>query len=112
MAERQVTHYVGDQCEGGHHFDNANREAALSKPACIERVRHGRGHFFSSEMLPCQRPAKWRVDGNGPLGALYSDVPMCSTHRRKYDRAGYRSWPISSNELRVSLEFRGTGGAL
>ena len=61
---------------------------------CIELVRHGRGPFMSPELLACKNRATWRVDGLGPLGALYSDVPMCSLHRRKYDRAGYRSWRV------------------
>lgn len=111
MTERQMTHYVGDACPGGH-LPDPMRESnvtveepsskdfrAASKPSCIERVH--RPDAIGAKYLgrpgtdaPCKNAATWRVDGNGPLGALYSDVPMCSTHRAKYDRAGYRSWRI------------------
>lgn len=77
-----------------HNFDNAPAAAPLSKPECGEQVKRSYGRFIRPGWEPCHNTAKWRVDGIGRFGTLYSDVPMCSTHRAKYDRAGYRSWPI------------------
>ncbi len=76
-------------------FDSGPSTAALSK--CGEQVKRSYGRFIRPGWEPCRNPARWRVDGLGSLGALYSDVPMCSVHRAKYDRAGYRSWPIAQS---------------
>ena len=78
---------------------------------CIEQVRRPNPLTGRSYGEPCRNGAKYRVDGLGPLGALYSDVPMCSTHRAKYDRAGYRSWPIVAPQERRDKEGTDTPDA-